>query len=56
MLLYVGEEEYVSGQLLQQETSKKALQPLRETSWTARVDSFSAIITNYSKIYESLIN
>jgi hypothetical protein len=31
------------------------LQPLSETRWTALADSLSAIITNYSKINESLI-
>jgi hypothetical protein len=55
-ILEDAEEECVSEQLLQQASSKKALQPLSETRWTARVvDSLSAIITNYSKIYESLI-
>jgi len=45
----------VHGQLLQQAASKKALQPPSETRWKARVHSLSAIITNYSKIYESFI-
>jgi hypothetical protein len=54
-ILEVADEEDVSRELLQQASSKKALQPLNKTRWTARVDSLSAIITNYSKIYESLI-
>ena len=54
-ILEAAEEEDVSGQLLQQAASKKALQPVSETHWTARFDSLSAIITNYSQIYESLI-
>jgi hypothetical protein len=54
-ILEVADEEDVSRELLQQASSKKALQPLNKTRWTACVDSLSAIITNYSKIYESLI-
>jgi uncharacterized tellurite resistance protein B-like protein len=54
-ILEAAEEEDVSGQILQQAASKKVLQPLSETRWTALVDSLSAIITNYSKINESLI-
>jgi hypothetical protein len=46
-ILEAAEEEDVSGELLQQASSKKALQPLSETRWTARVDSLSASITNY---------
>jgi hypothetical protein len=46
-MLEAAEEEVVSGELLQQASSKKALQPLSETRWTARVDSLSASITNY---------
>ena len=54
-ILEAAEEEDVSGQILQQAASKKVLQPLSETRWTALVDSLSTIITNYSKINESLI-
>jgi hypothetical protein len=39
-----AEEEDVSGQILQQAASKKVLQPLSETRWTALVDSLSTII------------
>ena len=53
-ILEAAEEEDVSGQLLQQAASKKG-KPLSETRWAARFDSLSAIIANYSKIYESLI-
>ena len=51
----VAGEEDVSGQLLQQAASKKTLQPPSETRWMARVHSLSATITNYLKIYESLL-
>jgi len=53
-ILEAAEEEDVSGQLLQQAASTKG-KPLSETCWAARFDSLSAIIANYSKIYESLI-
>jgi hypothetical protein len=46
----------VSGKLLQYAANKKVLQPLSETRWTACVDYLSAVITNYPRTYESLIN
>jgi hypothetical protein len=40
-ILEAAEEEDVSGQILQQAASKKVLQPLSETRWTALADSIA---------------
>lgn len=47
-------EDDVSSKLLQDATHKKSIQPLSETRWTARVDSVSAIMTNYEKLYNAV--
>lgn len=54
-IIEVTEEYDFSGKLLQNAGNKQSLQPLSETRWTARVDSLSAIISNYSNLHNALI-
>lgn len=52
-IIEVTEEYDFSGKLLQNAGNKQSLQPLSETQWTARVDSLSAIISNYSNLHNA---
>lgn len=54
-IIEVSEEYDFSGKLLQNAGNKQSLQPLSKTRWTARVDSLSAIISNYSNLHNALI-
>lgn len=52
-IIEVTEEYGFSEKLLQNAGNRQSLQPLSETRWTARVNSLSAIISNYSNLHNA---
>lgn len=52
-IIEVTEEYGFSEKLLQNAGNRQSLQPLSETRWTARVNSLSAITSNYSNLHKA---